>query len=726
VASLLIALFLFGRRNPILTIALFSVMVGALIFSIHTATLHHSVVNTFAGKSSEVVIQAVVTSEPKQKPDRVRGSHFQKGKISFLARTTTLHVGDDHYRVRVPIRILSNTTIELIPGDKILATGFLIKTAEKRVAATLIDSDKISKNADAYPALKLLAEVRADYRNRLSRFGDNAGALIPGMIIGDTSLQSSEFSDQMRKAGLSHLTAVSGANFAIVSSLVFILCRRIIPTILPRLIVTSGFLILFLLLVRPSPSVLRAGVMAAVVLAARASGNSQNSVAALATAISVLLLVDPFQALDPGFILSVLATSGLLFIAPYLTSCLVRFLPESLAEMIAVPCAATIACTPYLLALSGEISALSVFFNVLVAPVVAPITILGFLALLVMPLEALHSLLVWPAHLFASWITRVASWAEASPAIGVHPWALLSFFVLGYFILIRFRLRSPMLIVFFVIALIFIPRMTFPGSNWKVLQCDVGQGDALLVNLGRGEAILFDAGPDSRALQNCLRRVGIKKLPLLIISHGHADHYFGAQSLSSHFEIGDIWSNGNTQVSSTLNREIQSIRQGMKASLAGITIEILWPNDVNQEFESLGGDGSTENNRSVVALVDLNGAEILVTGDIEPEVQARLAEEFDLSRVSILKVPHHGSRFQSDEFLKEISPEIALVSVGNGNSYGHPNLELLASLRDYGAEVFRTDKDGPIAVAWRFDDRAARYIFTTRAMRREWWPVQWR
>ena len=250
----MIALFLFGRRNPILTIALFSVMVGALIFSIHTATLHHSLVNTFAGKTSEVVIRAVVTSEPKQKPDRVRGSHLQQGKISFLARTTTLHSGDEHYRVRVPIRILSPGISSIVVLDKIrIGTGFLIKTAEKRVAATLIDSDKISKNADAYPALKLLAEVRADYRNRLSRFGDNAGALIPGMIIGDTSLQSSEFSDQMRKAGLSHLTAVSGANFAIVSSLVFILCRRIIPTILPRLIVTSGFLILFLLLVRPSP-----------------------------------------------------------------------------------------------------------------------------------------------------------------------------------------------------------------------------------------------------------------------------------------------------------------------------------------------------------------------------------------------------------------------------------------------------------------------------------------
>ena len=702
-----------------------SIAVGGIIFGIHTATLHHSLISKYIGRDSEVLISAVVTTEPKQQRERVRGSHLQPGKVSFLARTVTLKIDDNNFYVRVPIRVLSSTKTNVIPGDKILVKGDLIQSSEKRVAAILIASENVELYSQAHAYKKFLAAIRAKYRQELAKFGDEAGALIPGMIIGDTTLQTSGFTDQMKRAGLSHLTAVSGANFAIVSSLVFYLFRRVIPRIIPRVIVTAGFLTLFLLLVRPSPSVLRAGVMAAVILAARASGNSQNSIAALATAISVLLLVDPFQALDPGFILSVLATSGLLFIAPHLSRRFARHMPDSVAEMVAVPCAATIACTPYILVLSGEVSALSIFFNVVVAPVVAPITILGFLALLLMPLGILHTVLIWPAHLLATWITRVASWSEASPTLGVNPIALIVSVILGYLAFLKFGLRSLYIITFLIFGLVLIPQLMFPGSNWRIVQCDVGQGDALLLNLGGGDAVLFDAGPDPRALSKCLKRARIKRLPLIIISHGHADHYFGAQGLSSRFEVGEIWGNGNPQISAALESEILNIRQGMSASIAGISIEILWPNEENKTFQSLGGDGSQENNQSIVALVKWNGAQILITGDIEPEVQARLTHDNDLSDVDILKVPHHGSRFQDQEFLEAISPEVALVSVGAGNSYGHPNVELLKTLQSIGARVFRTDQDGPISVAWRFDDRATRYIFTTRTMRKEWWPIQW-
>jgi competence protein ComEC len=254
----------------------------------------------------------------------------------------------------------------------------------------------------------------------------------------------------------------------------------------------------------------------------------------------------------------------------------------------------------------------------------------------------------------------------------------------------------------------------------------VGQGDALVLNIGAGNGILFDAGPDPHLLTNCLLRIGIKKLPLVLISHGHADHYFGAQGLSKRFEIGTIWSNGSSQVANVFNREIQAVSQGSTAVIDDVRIEILWPRDKNESFQSLGGDGSAENNRSVVALVTWAGVKIMVTGDIEPEVQAAISRDYDLTNVNILKVPHHGSRFQDLVFLSEVSPEIALVSVGVGNSYGHPNRELLTSLTNMGSRVFRTDEDGPISVAWRFDDSAARYIFATQAMRKEWWSIQWR
>jgi len=724
--ALLAGAYALFRRLSISTFLLFSVLVGGAIYSLHFATLQQSAVALLIGESSEVKVRAVVTSEPQQRAMKVNGSRLHGGRISFKARTSQISDSHEIRDVRVPIRILMNMGSTHFLGEELEVTGTLIRTAEKSVAATLIASDRARIIAPPSFVARFLTEVRVDFREQLSLFGDDAGALVPGMIIGDTSLQSSTFSDRMRRAGLSHLTAVSGANFAIVSSLVFFMTRRIIPRIVPRLILTSAFLFLFLLLVRPSPSVLRAGVMAGVVLVARASGNSRNSVAALATAISLLVLIDPFQAQDPGFILSVLATSGLIFLAPLLVTKMTRFLPGVIAELIAVPCAATIACTPYLLILSGEISTLSIFFNVLVAPVVAPITILGFLSLLTMPIDLISKALIWPAHFFAEWITTVARWSDSSPTFGVNFWLLIGGLLLVVYLFIRRAYIALFLFMIVALSNVLVPRAMFPGKEWKVVQCDVGQGDALVFNLGESNGILFDAGPDTRLLHNCLRNIGIKELPLVVISHGHADHYFGAGGLHRSFNIGQIWSNGSTTIDNAIEFKTTKVRQGLRASIEDLTIEILWPDDGQGSFQSLGGDGSPENNRSVVALVTWDDRQILITGDIEPEVQALLSREYDLSSVEILKVPHHGSRFQDSGFLKEISPEIALVSVGVGNSYGHPNLGLLDSLKAEGAQVFRTDHDGPISVSWRFDESASRYIFTTRTWKKEWWRVQWR
>ena len=671
-------------------------------------------------------MRAVVTSEPKRTIKKVKGSLLNGGKLSFIARTSWISISGNASGVRVPIRVLADVNSEHVIGEEIELTGSLIQTSEKRVAGTLITSQNIKVISPPSLLAKVLTKFRWAFREQLSKFGDDAGALIPGMIIGDTTLQSSVFTDEMRRAGLSHLTAVSGANFAIVSSLVFFMTRRIVPRIIPRLVLTSTFLVLFLLLVRPSPSVLRAGVMAGVVIVARASGNSRNSVAALATAISLLILIDPFQAHDPGFILSVLATSGLIFISPALTSRMSRFLPEVIAELIAVPCAATIACTPYLLILAGEISTFSIFFNVLAAPAVAPITILGFLSLLSMPIDFLSKALIWPAHVCAQWIATVASWSDSTPNIGLNFWLFISFVLLCFLLFSRRSYKILMIVLIIVLGNVVAARIMFPGNDWKIVQCDVGQGDALVLNLGAGSGILFDAGPEPRLLARCLRSSGIKSLPLVVISHGHADHYFGAKGLSRKFEIGEVWSNGNTIIDETIEFKATKVRQGLRASIGEVVIQILWPDGSGGNFQSLGGDGSSENNQSVVALVTWNDRKILVTGDIEPEVQAKLRREFDLESVDVLKLPHHGSRFQDAGFLAEISPEIALVSVGEGNSYGHPNSELLNALTEQGVRVLRTDQDGPISVAWRFDESARRYIFTTRTMKKEWWRVQWR
>jgi competence protein ComEC len=209
----------------------------------------------------------------------------------------------------------------------------------------------------------------------------------------------------MRRSGLTHLVAVSGANFAIVSAFVLWGMQFIFRKVNYRLIATAIALASFIALVRPSPSVLRAAAMAAVLLFAYGSRQGRDPLPALGFAIAAVVIADPFQARDPGFALSVLATAGLLLIAP-------KIRPKILAP----PVAAMALCSPVIVALSGYISPMSIIANILAAPVVAPITIMGFVAALISPISApVAQLLIWIVKPLAQWITWTAQWSSTFP-----------------------------------------------------------------------------------------------------------------------------------------------------------------------------------------------------------------------------------------------------------------------------------------------------------------------
>ena len=329
---------------------------------------------------------ASVTSDPKLTFERVRGSNINPSQSSFLVRTSYLESQKASYEVRLALRVLIPKKVEFIPGDLVEFQGRLIKSKERRVAALLIADEEFLQLSKVGALGQLLAEIRSKFRNQAAAYESNSGALIPGMILGDTSLQSEEFTQQMRRSGLAHLTAVSGANFAIVSALVFFLLRLFVPKLGVRIVATGLILFLFLLLVRPSPAVLRAGLMALVVLLAIATGNRANAAAALSSAVIVLLLFDPFQGQDPGFILSVLATSGLIFLSPGIKEYILRFFPPWLAEIVAVSTAATLLCTPYLIVFTAQAPLFAIPFNIVTYLLVAPVTILGFLSVLTLPI----------------------------------------------------------------------------------------------------------------------------------------------------------------------------------------------------------------------------------------------------------------------------------------------------------------------------------------------------
>jgi len=458
--------------------------------------------------------------------------------------------------------------------------------------------------------------------------------------------------------------------------------------------------------------------MALVFLIAKISGRKNVATNALAIAIAFLLLINPFQAFEAGFILSVLATSGLIFLAPSIAERIKG--PKFVGEMISIPTAATLFCSPYLMFLSGELNLSAIPLNIAVAPAVPFVTILAFLAtILAIPTSLLADFLLFFANFGTSWIVYVSTWSDKVPSLVTSPSVIL---LIGLAVILYQKLDSRLTFKFFIpftlllILLVSSQRLVFPGKDWKVGQCDVGQGDALLVNLGGGSAILFDAGPDTRSLDRCLDLFRISKLPLIFISHAHADHYQGLIDLKGR-EIGEIWSNSATNTFGDKPIEIKEVRKGLSAELGEVSLEILWPETGKENFDSIQGDGSGENNRSVVALVTVSGKKLLVTGDIEPGAQGRLLEQ--LPDLDLIKVPHHGSKFQDLRLFE--SAEVFLISVG-ANSYGHPNEGLISHLEQLG-QVFRTDKDGAIALAWQ--GGRSNEILSARLLGKEWWRISW-
>ena len=685
--------------------------------SIRQASLAHSQISRFFMQSA--TITAEVVTDP---------SKTSTGNYSFIARAVLVNNSSIHYKLRVPIRVMTSkqSVTTLLPGQRFSAEGRIVASKEARVAALVVIKDDIEIQTQPSRWASALGAIRLGLRS-LSGDG-NAGALIPGMVLGDTSKQSVEFKNSMRRSGLTHLVAVSGANFALVSAFVLWMMQFLFARMKFRLSATAISLIAFIALVRPSPSVLRAAAMAAVLLVAQGTKKGRDSLPALGFAMAAVVVVDPWQARDAGFALSVLATAGLLLFAPVLIEKLSIHLPGKLAQALAPPIAATVFCSPIIVALSGYLAPMSVIANLLAAPFVAPITIVGFIAALFSPFAPLIStVLIWFIRFPAGAIALIAHWASSFPVLTLQSGKI------GFLIVASFTLGSWLLkkwfkhiIVFTLVILISITWLQrWPGGDWQVANCDIGQGDSMVINLGNHQGIVIDVGPDPVAEDRCLKALGIKEIPLLILSHFHADHVAGLTGAIKNRAVGQVWVSVNSapliesakaQAALKGVEMIKAVR-GMSARVGPLTIRVLWPTLSATSFEEMPGDGSQINNSSIATLITSDAFSLFAGGDLEPPVQEILVK--DVGPVDIYKVCHHGSRYQDLAFMSALHPRISIISVGAGNTYGHPAVQTLQALARLGSEVLRTDIDGAVAVQVR------NHQFTVRRAKGRFNLIRW-
>ncbi|MGE3193675.1 MAG: ComEC/Rec2 family competence protein [Microbacteriaceae bacterium] len=683
-----------SRRTILGPPAALALLAGAVVLS---AVLLHA-----GGREPPQLLTAAAHSRALDVTVEVAG-HAAGGRVA--ARMGT-----------VPVLLFADALGEAGIGDVLTVRATPVRAeAGDDVAFLLFARDDPRLVRPASGVLAAAGELRARFAAVAARLPGPGAGLLPGLAIGDTSAVSAELDSDMKTSSLSHLTAVSGSNCAVVVGLLFVLAGAAGMPRGARIVVALAGLAGFVVLVTPEPSVIRAAAMAAIALVGLGLSRPGRGIPVLCAAVIVLLVADPWLARSYGFALSVLATGGLVVLAAPIASSLARLLPYWLAVVIAVPVAAQLACQPVLLLLDPSLPLYGVVANVLAEPAAPFATIAGLagclLATLVPPLAGPVAALAWVP---ASWIAAVASFTAGLPGAR-SPWpvgpvglvagvALCAAVVAGIVGSQRVRRAARLCLVLAVIVY----TGTLAGTrvatqlgrpaDWQFAQCDVGQGDAVLVR-DAGQVALIDTGPEPARLAACLDDLGIGRIQLLVLTHYDLDHVGGAEAVVGRVDrvlIGPPSDPHDATLAATFRdagAAVDQVARGEHGMLGRLSWRVLWPPPRGVE---------PGNPASVTLLVRpawcacLSG---LFLGDLGEESQLRLLGSDPPGRVDVVKVAHHGSRDQAASLYESVGATAGLIGVGAGNDYGHPTPDLLGILAAVGTAPYRSDLDGLVLVA---------------------------
>ncbi len=642
-----------------------------------------------------------------------------------------------------------------------------------RVLGTAKPSDRVGRARAVFLPASAPTVDEADgwlgYTDRLrTRFrehslrDDRDGGLLPGMALGDRTGLDPGLADAMRTTGLTHLTAVSGANCSYVVAFAFLALRLVRAPRVPAAAGAVLALVGFVMLVRPEPSVLRAAVMGAIGVGAVLSGRGRASLTLLLVSVIVLLAADPWLSVSYAFVLSVTATLGLVLAGPRVSEALQRVMPRPAAQLLAIPLTAQLFCTPVLVLIQPVLPLYSLPANVLVSPVVPAITLLGMLAVLALAgAPALAPVLVGAAQWGTRWVARVAELLSAGPGAGM-PWlpgipgavaaAAVSFVVLA--VLVAVARRGPpgttrryssvvvrggaagsrpqpaaraaphsasrtarlrrgratvvlaVLILCVAVAVAIVRVRAGPAvAAWDLAMCDVGQGDGVVLATTPGHALVVDAGPDPDTMDRCLDALRVEVIDALVITHLHDDHYGGVEGVVRGRSLSALYySSGEPGLPASVIDVARATGIDPERLDTTTTLD-LPPLRVDVVWPTPEADVSEENNASAVLDVEVPAdgrpLRILLTGDLEEDAAAALLgvhPGLAHGGVDILKIAHHGARNGGTALIDALDPRLALISAGEDNEYGHPHPSILDALGRAGIVAARTDDLGSFTV----------------------------
>ncbi len=712
----------FGNRTWLVLVVVVLV-VTTVLTAVRAATMQSAAPAQLAARGVTATVIIRIVGEP----------WFRDGSRPALAvaRAELLELRTHQMTVttRQPVMVFATAEVaqdfaRAVPGATYEVRGRLAPAESEAPEALVVRARSLSEQvAPPGPIDLLVNALRFGLRQSTAHSPPQQAALVPSLVVGDTALITEEMDADFKVTSLSHLMAVSGSNLTLMLAVLLALSRALGARGWWVRAVAMAGVALFVLVCRGEPSVIRAAAMGLVAVSATGVGRGGRSVRNLALAVLCLMLIDPWLSRSWGFSLSVAACSGIALWSPSWVTAVSAWAPRWLAEALAIPLAAQLATQPLITALSGQVSVVGVLANALAGPFVGPATVLGLAAMCTSFLPWLPLLFGWLAGWCVQpilWIAQLgaslpsAAWAWPATPLGVALAVAGSLLLAAGMVHVLHRGSTTVALVgsLFLISLVRPVVWGWPGP-WQAVFCDVGQGDATVLRAGPGTAVLIDTGPEPKALLACLDSLGVRDVPLLVLTHFHADHIGGLQQVLDHFapDVVLVSPYGSpADAAAAVSREATAAGSEVLPAVAGEVLrvgDVVWTTVSAPALPPSGGGDSgqsgAENDSSVVGLAEVSALRLVLPGDVEPAGQRRAMAEAERVGISltghVMKLPHHGSARQDPDFFEATQASLAVASAGEDNDYGHPARAALDLARRDGMAVSRTDRDGSIAIS---------------------------
>lgn len=728
----------FVKQWNVTTALLFLIifLIGILNYNLNSNPIGANHIANFIEDKKSTIICTVLDKEYYPNQD----------KISFKVKVSQIERGD--FSIRTQGLILVNTYLDDCPyeyGDVLKIKGKLEKPAgQKNFGEFDYELYLARKKIFTYINIwqeKDIQKIGEDDSNFLVSFSLSArdkikeitkqtllppyNYLLIGMLLGEKSFIPPHLKEVFAEAGIMHILAVSGLHVGIIAmALLALLSMLKLPKKL-KLFSLILILITYASITGFRPSVLRATIMFVLLIGGKLINRSRNLNISLFFAAFLILLLNPLTLYDAGFLLSFIVTFSIINLSPVLQGLFSKIVVW-IKNPLAVSTAAWIGIFPLSAYFFSKVSIISIISNIFIIPLTGIAVILGFVTFFIgMMSISLAGIIAKINYLVLNLITLIAKSFSSIPFAFIYvaqpAVMVIILYYLTVFLIIEIFykktlslkiMKKTVLIVLSVTFLIIIVQLFYPTDNLKVNFINVGEGDCILIEAPNNVNILIDGGGTpqsdfdvgSKVVIPYLRRKGINKIDLLILTHPHLDHLEGLLPVLKEFKVDMVLDSGLTCDSSEYKEFISLIlKKGIPYHKAKAGDNLIFSNNLeifllNPLYDSDFYEESDFNNASIVVKLFYKNADFLFTGDIEDAAEKKLLAWDNILKSDILKVGHHGSSTSTNlEFLDKVDPSIAVITVGK-NRFGHPSQKIIERLEDKNIQIYRTDEDGTVII----------------------------